>query len=195
MEGGGRFSTTLKAGLNCEMSLFGNVCVCVCVFVCVCVCVHAYMHTHILPNSHSLSRLCVCIHTYILIYILTFSLSLSLLSSLCVYIYVPRYPAGNTDKDTQEERDKGGDVKSGANVDEAGAAPLLHNLSLTIAPGSMIAIVGARRCGKTAVEEVRILKSSLYSDFYILNVLLRLLLRICVSLFNGSMTRIVVPCS
>jgi hypothetical protein len=167
------------------------VCVCLCVYACVYmhICIHTYFQTL------TLSLACVCIHTYILIYILTFSLSLSLLSSLCVYIYVPRYPAGNTDKDTQEERDKGGDVKPGANVDEAGPAPLLDNLSLTIAPGSMIAIVGARRCGKTAVEEVRILKSSLYSDFYILNVLLRLLLRICVSLFNGSMTRIVVPCS
>eukprot|EP00277_Geminigera_cryophila_P020848 CAMPEP_0179491056 /NCGR_PEP_ID=MMETSP0799-20121207/65848_1 /TAXON_ID=46947 /ORGANISM="Geminigera cryophila, Strain CCMP2564" /LENGTH=771 /DNA_ID=CAMNT_0021307409 /DNA_START=451 /DNA_END=2766 /DNA_ORIENTATION=- len=39
---------------------------------------------------------------------------------------------------------------------EGGAAtgPLLNNLSLTILPGSMTAIVGARHSGKTAVEEL-----------------------------------------
>ena len=152
---------------------------------------HIYIHTYL--HSLSLSCECVYVHTHIHTYLHSPSLSLSL--SLSLYIYVPRYPAGNTGKDTQEERDKGGDVKSGANADEAGAAPLLHNLSLTIAPGSMIAIVGARRCGKSAVEEVHILKSSLYSDFYILNVPGRLLLRICVSLFNAFLTPIVVRCS
>ena len=169
--------------------------------MCVCVYLHIYIHTYLKKLTLSLESVCMCVYTYIHTYLLAFSLSLSLSFSLFlslslrVYIYVPRYPAGNTGNDTQEERDKGGDVKSGANVDEAGAAPLLHNLSLTIAPGSMIAIVGARRCGKTAVEEVHLLKSSSYSDLYILHVLRHLLLRICVSLFNVFLTRIVVRCS
>ena len=62
---------------------------------------------------------------------------------------------------------------------EGGAAtgPLLNNLSLTILPGSMTAIVGARRSGKTAGRQRNSQKSALES-LYIDNLVSSRLLRI-----------------
>ena len=39
-------------------------------------------------------------------------------------------------------------------IQMAQQVPLLHTCSLTLAPGAMAAIVGARGCGKTALAEL-----------------------------------------